>query len=254
MKANKAGDVFPLWGTCLGFEFLSICGAGGGNVISNVDGENYSVNLNLSVGKWIYSFLIAPVAKIFAFKNVLKYPPGTKPLVWCTGLCELIVVWFLSFSELLFFFVGYQSSRLFGSAPAEIITFLKTKDVTFNHHRHCVSTDVCLLTIFASPIFLSWWESFHNKTIILILIIWTPVKYQVSFPAETYICSHVKIRCYLHTGRDHRRYDYIKNCAFESKLIWYFTGVCIINRILHIIYNIRSLICKLNCMYKLNCT
>ncbi|KAK2571885.1 Gamma-glutamyl hydrolase [Acropora cervicornis] len=86
VKANKAGDVFPLWGTCLGFEFLSICGAGGGKVVSNVDGENYSVNLNLSV--------------------------------------------------------GYQSSRLFGSAPEDIITFLKTKDVTFNHHRHCVSTDV----------------------------------------------------------------------------------------------------------------
>ena len=51
VKANKAGDVFPLWGTCLGFQFLSICGAGGGNVISKVDGENYSVNLNLSVGK-----------------------------------------------------------------------------------------------------------------------------------------------------------------------------------------------------------
>jgi len=51
VKANKAGDVFPLWGTCLGFQFLSICGAGGRNVTSNVDGENYSVNLNLSVGK-----------------------------------------------------------------------------------------------------------------------------------------------------------------------------------------------------------
>ena len=51
MKANKAGDVFPLWGTCLGFEFLSIYGAGGENVLSKVNGENYSVNLNLSVGK-----------------------------------------------------------------------------------------------------------------------------------------------------------------------------------------------------------
>ena len=69
VKANKAGDVFPLWGTCLGFEFLSICGAGGGNIISKVDGENYSVALNLSVGKWIYSFLIAPVAKIYLSKT-----------------------------------------------------------------------------------------------------------------------------------------------------------------------------------------
>lgn len=51
VKANKAGDVFPLWGTCLGFEFLSICGAGDKNVLSKVDGENYSVNLNLSAGK-----------------------------------------------------------------------------------------------------------------------------------------------------------------------------------------------------------
>lgn len=86
VKANKAGDVFPLWGTCLGFEFLSTCGSGGAQVTSLVDGENYSVPLNLSE--------------------------------------------------------GYQSSRLFGSsAPEEIITYLKTKDVTFNHHRACVSTD-----------------------------------------------------------------------------------------------------------------
>jgi len=32
---------------------------------------------------------------------------------------------------------------------------------------------------------------------------------------------------------DHRHYGYIINRAFESKLIWYFTGVYIINRILH---------------------
>ena len=50
---------------------------------------------------------------------------------------------------------------------------------------------------------------------------------------ENFISSHVKITCYLHTWRDHRRYGYIINCAFESKLIWYFTGVYIINRILH---------------------
>jgi len=85
VKANHAGDVFPLWGTCLGFEFLSVCGAGGENVISSVDGEDYSVPLNLSD--------------------------------------------------------GYQSSRLLGSAPEEIITYLKTQNVTYNHHRNCMSTD-----------------------------------------------------------------------------------------------------------------
>ena len=50
---------------------------------------------------------------------------------------------------------------------------------------------------------------------------------------EKFISSHVKITCYLHTWRDHRRYGYIMKRAFESKLIWYFTGVYIINRILH---------------------
>ena len=50
MKANDAGDVFPLWGTCLGFEFFSVCGAGGQNVLSSVDGEDYAIPLNLSDG------------------------------------------------------------------------------------------------------------------------------------------------------------------------------------------------------------
>ena len=57
MKANDAGDVFPLWGTCLGFEFLGVCGAGGQNVLSSVDGEDYTIPLNLSDGM-SYSCLV----------------------------------------------------------------------------------------------------------------------------------------------------------------------------------------------------
>ena len=57
MKANDVGDVFPLWGTCLGFEFLSVCGAGGQNVLSSVDGEDYAIPLNLSDGM-LYSCLV----------------------------------------------------------------------------------------------------------------------------------------------------------------------------------------------------
>ena len=46
---------------------------------------------------------------------------------------------------------GYESSRLLGSAPEEIITYLKTANVTYNHHRQCVSTDVSrILKIFGS--------------------------------------------------------------------------------------------------------
>ena len=50
-KANDAGDVFPLWGTCLGFQFLSVQGAGGRKITSDVDGEDFSVPLNLSEGE-----------------------------------------------------------------------------------------------------------------------------------------------------------------------------------------------------------
>ena len=57
MKANDVGDVFPLWGTCLGFEFLSVCSAGGQNVLSPVDGEDYAIPLNLSDGM-SHSYLV----------------------------------------------------------------------------------------------------------------------------------------------------------------------------------------------------
>jgi len=47
---------------------------------------------------------------------------------------------------------------------------------------------------------------------------------------ENFISSHMKITCYPHMWRDHHRYAYIINRAFESKLIWYFSGVYIIKR------------------------
>lgn len=50
VKANDAGDVFPIWGTCNGFELLMSLGAGGENVTSSVDAVDYSVPLNLSLG------------------------------------------------------------------------------------------------------------------------------------------------------------------------------------------------------------
>ena len=65
---------------------------------------------------------------------------------------------------------------------------------------------------------------------------------------ENFISSHVKITCYLHMRRDHRRYGYIINRAFESKPIWYFTGVYIINRILHT----RLWIWILSCRFQLH--
>lgn len=84
-QANDAGDIFPIWGTCLGFELLCQLVANDKHVMSSVDGVDFSVPLN--------------------------------------------------FSE------GYKSSRLFRSAPDEIITYLKTKDVTYNHHHYGLTTE-----------------------------------------------------------------------------------------------------------------
>ena len=50
-----------------------------------------------------------------------------------------------------------------------------------------------------------------------------------AFPRKLHIFTR-EITCYLHMWRDHRRYGYIIN---RGKMVWYFTGVYIINRILH---------------------
>ena len=50
LQANDAGDVFPIWGTCLGFQTLSALAADGKDFTTSVDGENYSVPLNFSAG------------------------------------------------------------------------------------------------------------------------------------------------------------------------------------------------------------
>ena len=55
VKANDAGDVFPMWGTCLGFELLMSLAADGENVTSPVDAGDYSIPLNFSLG-WLINF------------------------------------------------------------------------------------------------------------------------------------------------------------------------------------------------------
>jgi gamma-glutamyl hydrolase len=47
MDAMDAGDYFPVWGTCLGFELLTTI-VGGEGILSQVDAENYSIPLNLT--------------------------------------------------------------------------------------------------------------------------------------------------------------------------------------------------------------
>lgn len=48
LQANDAQDYFPIWGTCLGFEFLSIVVANDINVLTGFDAENISLPLQLT--------------------------------------------------------------------------------------------------------------------------------------------------------------------------------------------------------------
>ncbi|XP_072341822.1 gamma-glutamyl hydrolase isoform X2 [Scyliorhinus torazame] len=47
LKAFDAGDYFPIWGTCLGLQFLVVCTAGK-NLLTNTDSENIALPLNLT--------------------------------------------------------------------------------------------------------------------------------------------------------------------------------------------------------------
>ena len=46
--ANDAGDVFPIWGTCLGFELSAVAIAGSVDVLSQFDAENISLPLKFT--------------------------------------------------------------------------------------------------------------------------------------------------------------------------------------------------------------
>ena len=50
-QANDNGDYFPLWGTCLGFELLSVLTSGTDAVLSAVDAENISLPLDFVPGE-----------------------------------------------------------------------------------------------------------------------------------------------------------------------------------------------------------
>lgn len=49
LSANDKGDFFPIWGTCLGFETISILGAKDPKVLSSgFDSENLPLALDLT--------------------------------------------------------------------------------------------------------------------------------------------------------------------------------------------------------------
>jgi gamma-glutamyl hydrolase len=92
VQANDAGDFAPLWGTCMGFQWLLISATRNPNILdpndgTQMDAENYSIPLD------------------FASNDILK------------------------------------SSRLYGSAPADVMSILATQNVTMNNHHYGIYTE-----------------------------------------------------------------------------------------------------------------
>ena len=73
-QASDAGDHFPVWGTCLGFQLLSYIV--GGDVLSFVDAENYSIPLNLTSGETTSPPLLSV---IIILPSLSLSPPSPPP-------------------------------------------------------------------------------------------------------------------------------------------------------------------------------
>ena len=56
IDANQNDDYFPLWGTCLGFQWLSILISNNQDIITSLEIENRSLSLNLTANA-IHSYL-----------------------------------------------------------------------------------------------------------------------------------------------------------------------------------------------------
>lgn len=49
LQANDEGDFFPIWGTCMGMQLLTVLVAGE-NLLESTTAENVAMPLNLTTG------------------------------------------------------------------------------------------------------------------------------------------------------------------------------------------------------------
>lgn len=70
VKANRKGDYFPIFGTCLGFEFLTVLVAGG-NYLQNLILENVATSIGFE-----YSYEKTRQSKMFASLDLDLYQVG----------------------------------------------------------------------------------------------------------------------------------------------------------------------------------
>lgn len=77
VAANDAGDHFPLWGTCMGFQWLMISASRNANILDptngQMDSENYSIPLDFTsaaASSRLFANAGTNVMKILSTKNV----------------------------------------------------------------------------------------------------------------------------------------------------------------------------------------
>jgi len=91
VAANKNGNFLPLWGTCMGFQWLLIAASKNSNILDPKNGQMDSYNLSI-------------------------------PLDFVSGSIA-------------------TQSKLFGSAPSDIVDILATQNVTMNNHHYGIFTE-----------------------------------------------------------------------------------------------------------------
>lgn len=63
-QANDAGDFFPIWGTCMGMQLLTVLVAGE-NLLTNTTAENIALPLNLTEGYNLLLYFLCYVCIFF---------------------------------------------------------------------------------------------------------------------------------------------------------------------------------------------
>ena len=70
-QANDAGDFFPIWGTCMGMQLLTVLVAGE-SLLTNTTAENIALPLNLTEGYNLLVYCCICICGVFLDKSVGK--------------------------------------------------------------------------------------------------------------------------------------------------------------------------------------
>lgn len=141
LQANDAGDYFPIWGTCQGFQQLSVLTARK-NLLTQTRTKAVALPLTLTPGVTVSSSFTAGTlrrSRVYKKKNNPLLFWTAKILCFQCDVCTRGFFWrlLLSLSA-----AAAQSSRLFRSFPKDLLRSLADENVTANFHSWSLSVQV----------------------------------------------------------------------------------------------------------------